>query len=228
MSKEDFFKDYNLDISKKYICFSGDDITTCPDDQHYLNDVAEAVEELNRTGKYNLGIIFRRCPVDFSDRYDKVLEKHRNLIVSLAPEWKQLGSSWNATLPTKEDLKLQINTILYTEAVVNLASSMVFDYAVFDKPCLYLNYNVSNKEDENWNPQKVYNFVHFRSMPSGDEVIWLRSKEKIAFKLELALEDSRETVNGAKNWFEKINLFPAQNASERIWKEIEEIGNKCT
>lgn len=225
MSREDFFAAYNLDPAKKYICFSGDDITTCPDDPHYLNDVAEAVEQLNKTGRHKLGIIFRRCPVDFSDRYDQVLKKYEELIVPISPEWKKAGEYWNAVLPTREDLKLQINTILHTKAVVNLASSMVFDYAVLDKPCLYLNYNVSEKLDESWSPQKVYNFVHFRSMLSGEEVFWLRSKEEISSKLELALKGAPAQVDAAKEWFKKINLTPAQHASERIWSSIEEITN---
>src|SRR5690606_27221363 len=121
------------------------------------------------------------------------------------------------------DLKLQINTILHTKAVVNLASSMVFDYAIFDKPCLYLNYKVSPKEDENWSSQKVYNFVHFRSMPTGEEVIWLTSKEEIPSKLDLALKGAPAQVEAAKRWFKKVNLSPTDKASERIWEAIEKI-----
>ncbi len=227
-TREEFFEENNLDLNKKYICFSGDDKTTCPDDAHYLQDVAEAIESLNKGGEQNLGILFRRCPVDFSDRYDTVLEKYKDLIVPVAPKWEQVGGSWNAVLPTREDLQLQINTILHTKAVVNLASSMVFDYAIFNKPCLYLDYNVANKEDESWNPQKVYNFVHFRSMTSGKEVFWLNSKEEIGLNLETALENSHKTVEEAKLWFEKINLSPAEIASERIWVAIDNITDKCT
>ena len=74
LEKEVFYNNNALDISKKYICFSGDDITTSPDDEQYLEDVASSIKKLNTKG-YNLGIIFRRCPVDFSGRYDEVLKK---------------------------------------------------------------------------------------------------------------------------------------------------------
>ena len=221
-SREIFFRENGLDESKKYICYSGDDITTCPDDPQYLADIAEAVMRLNEEGR-NLGIIFRRCPVDFSDRYDLVLKKYQDLIIPVDPKWKQVGGSWNGVLPTREDLELQINTILHTEAVVNLASSMVFDYAIFNKPCLYVNYNVSYKVDESWSPQKVYDFLHFRSMPSEDAVIWLRSRDEIKDKLKLALDGSKGTVAHAQEWFKKINLHPPQQASERIWAAINRI-----
>lgn len=227
-SREDFFAENNLDKTKEYICFSGDDKTTCPDDAHYLKDVAESIEELNSKREFKIGILFRRCPVDFSDRYNTVLEKYKDLIVPIQPKWEQVGENWNTVIPTREDLQLQINTIFHTKAVINLASSMVFDYAIFNKPCLYLNYNVANKKDESWNPEKVYNFVHFRSMPTGNEVIWLRSKNEIGPKLKAVLDDSNKTVLAANDWFENINLSPAEKASERIWDGIDEKSEKCT
>jgi len=227
-TREDFFQENNLDFNKEYICFSGDDKTTSPDDVHYLQDVAEAIESLNRNRETKLGILFRRCPVDFSDRYDTVLEKYKDLIVSVVPKWKQVGGNWNSVLPTQEDLGLQINTILHTQAVINLGSSMVFDFAIFHKPCLFLNYNVEDKVDETWHSEKVYDFVHFRSMPTGNEVTWLSSKEEIGTKLETALENSNKTVAAANTWFEKINRSPAEKASERLWNAIDEITEKCT
>ncbi|SDL41804.1 hypothetical protein SAMN04488034_10436 [Salinimicrobium catena] len=221
-SREEFFREHDLDPNKEYLCFSGDDVTTCPDDQHYLADIAEAVQGLNRKG-HNLGILFRRCPVDLSSRYEEVLSKYNNLIIPVVPKWKKAGKNWNSVLPTKEDLELQVNTLLHTKAVINLASSMVFDYAVFEKPCLYLNYEVDNKEDENWSPEKVYNFVHFRSMPSQDAVVWLDSREEITKKLKVLLNGSSEIVKKAQQWFEIINQHPPQEASKKIWKEIENI-----
>ncbi len=50
-TKEEFFTQYNLDITKKYICFSGDDETTSPLDQYYLEDLAHAVRALNAKGE---------------------------------------------------------------------------------------------------------------------------------------------------------------------------------
>ncbi len=228
VSREQFYNEQNLNVSKEYICFSGDDITTSPDDPQYLNDVAEALEQLNKSGHYDLNIIFRRCPVDFSDRYDKVLKKFEHLITPISPEWEQIDTAWNAVLPTKEDLKLQINTILHTKAVINLGSSMVFDFAAFNKPCLFLNYDIEEKTEIDWSTKKIYDFVHFRTMPTGKEIIWLNSKEEIRKKIDAALKGASETVLRANKWFEKINLSPAADASQRIWTAIEKIHNKCT
>lgn len=223
VSKEVFFKQNKLDFSKKYICFSGDDVTTSPNDARYLLDVAKAINSLNSKG-YNLGIIFRRCPVDFSDRYDEVLKKYKNLIISIDPKWKKMANSWQSILPTKEDLALQMNTIFYSECVINLGSSMVFDYAAFNKPCGFINYDISNPLFPNWSVKNIYSFIHFRTMPSKDCVFWINSPNEIPQIIEkMFSNDALPVVENAHKWFEKINQHPPQLASERIWNAIDTI-----
>ncbi len=222
ISKEEFFQAHNLDESKEYICFSGDDVTTSPDDAQYLSDVAQAVSELNKKGN-NIGIIFRRCPVDFSDRFDEVLNRYKDIIVPIDPKWKRLSESWNTILPSKEDMILQQETIQHTELVINLGSSMVFDYVAYNKPCAFINYDAKDKKIKDWSVEKIYKYVHFRSMPSQESVLWLNNPTEIASKIEIALKDKTKTVNHAKDWFKIINLHPLENASNNIVEAIKNI-----
>jgi len=222
MKKESFFNKYNLDLNKKYICFSGDDITTSPYDETYLEDIAKAITLLNKKD-FNLGVIFRRCPVDFSNRYDIVLKKYAEIIVPIDPLWKQNGETWNTVMPTTEDLSLQINIIANSEFVINIASSMVFDFVAFNKACMYINYNEKNKSLKDWNSKKVYNFVHFRSMPSKEAVIWLTNKDEIPSKIEKTLNNSETTIKKAEEWFKIINIENPEQASENIWNSILKI-----
>jgi len=223
VSKEKFFNDNNLDANKKYICFSGDDITTSPYDEIYLEDTAKAVEKLNQNG-HNLGIIFRRCPVDFSNRYDAVLNKYSQIITPINPKWKKMGELWNSILPTKEDYILQVNTIKHSEFVVNIASSMVFDFIAFNKPCCYFNYEIQDGIHKNWSVNKIYKFIHFRSMPDKNSVYWLTNPDTFSEVFEGILKTTDiEVLENAKKWFEKINLHPANKASERIWNAIEKV-----
>ncbi len=219
ISRDKFFKTHGLDTSKKYICFSGDDVTTSPDDPQYLKDVAQAVNELNYKGN-NIGVVFRRCPVDFSDRYDAVINQYKEIIRPINPMWKRISESWNTILPSKEDMVLQQQTIQHTEMVINLGSSMVFDYAAYNKPCAFINYDVANKKIQDWSVEKIYKYVHFKSMTSKESVIWLNNPSEIASKIETALNHKTNTVNHAKDWFKIINLHPLENASNNIVEAI--------
>ena len=221
-SREQFFSEHHLDLAKKYICFSGDDITTSPDDPQYLRDTAEIVKKLNNEG-YHLGIIFRRCPVDFSDRYDRVVQDYDNIITEVRPKWQVMGNSWSDVLPMPEDVALLTNVIAHTELVINLGSSMVFDYAAMGKPCGYLNYNQEKQAREGWDIHKCYDYVHFRSMTSPNCVAWINSYNEIEVQIKKMLADSESQCADAKLWFDKINMQPQQMASARIWRGISEI-----
>lgn len=220
--KKFFFAQNNLEVSKKYICYSGDDITTSPNDPVYLEDTAKAVRQLNSKG-YQLGIIFRRCPVDFSDRFDDVLEKYADTIVAVNPKWEKTGNDWNTILPTKEDLNLQINTIAHSEMVINLGSTMAFDYATHHKACAFINYDVAHSIQPDWTVKKIYDYVHFRSMPSKDSVLWINSPNSMESIILQGLENPDMIVANAKQWFEKINQHPIDEASKRIIQAIQEI-----
>jgi hypothetical protein len=223
--REEFFKQNKLDTNKKHICYSGDDVVTCPDDSKYLEDVAIAIRELNKNG-HSLGIIFRRCPVDFSSRYDAVLEDYKDVITPIAPLWKKIGEGWNTILPTKADIDLQMNTIAHTELVVNLGSSMVFDYLAHHKACAFINYDVINKKNQDWSVKRIYNYVHFRSMPKIETVFWINSPDIIATIIEKGIATNPSVIKGAQQWFEMINQHTPQEASKRIWKGIKTIITK--
>ncbi|WNM20262.1 UDP-glycosyltransferase [Flavobacterium capsici] len=220
-----FFNKHSLDINKKYICFTGDDTVTSPDDPCYLSDLAIAIQQLNLKG-FNLGILFRRCPVDFSNRYDYVLDKFKDEITSINPAWTPLTESWNTILPQKEDDSLLSSIAEYSEMVVNLGSSTIFDFIAHKKPCGYFRYNQKEQLNEKWNIHTCYKFVHFRSMPNNAPVFWMDSPIEIEETIKRVLNsDSNEVMSNAQKWFEKINYHPPQLASERIWRAIDEIIN---
>jgi hypothetical protein len=227
LPREVFFSEYGLDAGKKYICYSGDDVTTSPNDPQYLADTAKAIRELNAKAG-NFGLIFRRSPADFSDRYDNVLKKYADVISVMNPKWKEIGHTWNTILPSIEDLNLQMNTIAHTEMVINVGSSMVFDYVAFGKPCAYINYDVEHSVQQGYTVQSIYNFVHFRSMPSKAAVIWLNDPKKIAENIAMALSGKTDAITQALRWFETINLHPIDHASVRIHDAFNEIIAKST
>jgi hypothetical protein len=134
-----------------------------------------------------------------------------------------VGNYWNAILPTAADIDLQLNTIMHTELVINLGSSMVFDYVTQNKPGLYINYDVPNKALDYWSVKKVYNYIHFRSMPSKESVFWLNSPEEIQTKIQSALAEGDRVVSQAQKWFEIIVHHPPELASKRIWSQIKTL-----
>lgn len=221
-SREHFCAENDLDPHKKYICYSGDDIVTSPNDPAYLRDLAQTVRKLNAEGQ-NLSILFRRCPVDFSDRFDAIESEYQDVIVPLRPRWKKMGKDWNFILPEKEDIALLSNICEHSLLVVNVGSSMVFDFFCHYKSCYFLNYDVENPVKENWTIKKVYKYIHFESMPLQQSVGWINEKgdfEKIILE-ELAGTSIQKNLT--QSWFEKINAHPVQDTNQRFLQAFAEI-----
>lgn len=179
ISKAVFFEKYNLDIGKKIICFSGDDVLTSPDDPKYLNDLAE---ELTKNGlEQEYQILLRRCPVDISGRYEPIVAKYPELIKQAPPFWNfDKSNNWTTIYPLREDVKLLVSTAFYSCLVINVGSTMAFDFGMFNKPCVFINYDQKQKVNADWSVKTIYQFQHFRSMPNKNAIKWWNTKEEIS------------------------------------------------
>ncbi|SEQ09645.1 hypothetical protein SAMN05421824_1156 [Hyunsoonleella jejuensis] len=225
LTRNTFFEAHNLDVNKKYICFSGDDETTSPLDQYYLEDLANAVRSLNENG-YNLGIIYRKCPVDFTKRYEPVIGANKDIIEVLDPIWKQVGDQWNQVLPAKEDFKMLYNVCEHSEFVTNVCSSTVFDFVAHNKSCIYYNYEQPQLKKGIRDIGQNYKYVHFRSMPSDKAAVFCRDKNDLEDLVKRILDGELSNVEEGKKWYEVIVGKTPTKASENIWKAIDSILNK--
>lgn len=221
-SKENFFKKYDLDIHKKYICFSGDDETTSPLDQYYLKDLAKAVRRLNDKG-HKLGVIYRKCPVDLTARYDHVLREYKDVVVPIDPIWKPVGKVWNQVMPTKDDLGLLVNVCHHSEFVTNVCSSTVFDFVAHDKSCIYYKYEQPQLRKGIRDIGQNYNYVHFRTMPSDNAVVFCKDKTQLEFQIEQILDGKLSSVTECKIWYEIVVGKTPTQASTKIWESIQTI-----
>lgn len=199
-----FAKRYGLNPESKWLCFSGDDEYTSPYDPTYLNDIAEAITTIDQP----VQLIFRRCPVDFTTRYDAILETYKDIIISIDPIWHTDAKAWVGYFSKLEDVDLQVNLAKHCDAVINLGSTMALDFATFNKPCLYLNYDTV--KDDNWCTEFIYRFHHFKSMEGLNAVGWLNSKSEIKATILAVLEADSTVGSDRKLWLKKLVLCPLE------------------
>ncbi|MDC8006304.1 hypothetical protein POV27_19780 [Aureisphaera galaxeae] len=210
--KDEFYRRYGLDPSKKIICFSGDDVKTSPYDPYYLRDLAKGITEAGMTDQCQ--IVFRRCPVDVSGRYDWVLKEYPDLIIDMPPLWNFNSAIWTAIYPQYEDVKLLASLAYYGDVVLNVGSTMAFDFGMFQKPCIYINYD--HTIDPNWSVETIYNYQHFRSMPDKKAVYWWNEREAIGSIVQQALNEPETKI---QTWFE-IVVNHAERASKNVKKAL--------
>ncbi|MBT8262675.1 MAG: hypothetical protein KJO05_07625 [Bacteroidia bacterium] len=216
ISREQFAQSYGLREERRWVCFSGDDELTSPYDPAYLDDVAEAIQSIPEAERPQ--IIFRRCPVDFSPRYDSILNKWKDLIIPIDPLWNTSKGNWGGIYPKPEDLNLLVNLAHHCDVVINIGSTMAHDFAMMGKPGLYIAYD--QPISESWSTDVIYKFEHFRSMDGLDAVGWIRKKSDIAKQLKLAIHHPDKIATDRYKWLERIVKLPAGDASDAIVKEL--------
>ena len=175
----------------------------------------------------NLGIIYRKCPVDFTPRYNAVIEANKDIIEVIDPIWKQVGDMWNQVLPAKEDFKMLYNVCEHSEFVTNVCSSTVFDFVAHNKPCIYYNYEQPQLEKGIRDIGQNYKYVHFRSMPSQDAAVFCTDKKDLEGIVDNILKGKTSNVEEGLKWFEVIAGKAPTKASETIWKTINTLLNKA-
>lgn len=223
LTKSEFFEKYKLDVNKKTICFSSND-TSSPYDPNYLKDLCEEISKIEAAVRPQ--ILFRINPFDKSGRFSSILEQYKNLVFVVNPDWRtenEGDANFINIFPSYNDISLLVNTVLHSDVVVNLGSTMAHDFAVMNKPCLYFNYDpeVNSKLPV----KEVYQFQHFRSMNNLEAVGWINTKLEIAAKILKAIEEPNQTGKDRTKWMELIVKHPLNENSNNLANELEKT---CT
>ena len=207
-TKEEFADKYNLNPNSKWVLFSGDDQRTSPYDADYLRDIAEALRD-----EKDIEILFRQVPVEDVDRYVDVLGSCLN-ITHIPPLWNK-GSHWSSFTPTYEDVKLLANLAKHCSTVINVGSTMALDFAFFDHPALYINYD--QPHSEGWSVETIYRFEHFKTMNDLNAVGWINAKSEIKEMVRMAVDRPNEVGIDRLKWKERITGASSnQSASQKI------------
>lgn len=217
-TKEVFFNKFGLNPLKKTICFSGNDASS-PYEAIYLRDICEEVNKIEI--EHRPQIIFRRCPVDTSSRFNKVLEDYKDIVFPINPDWRiEKGNedSFASIYPTYNDNYLLINTVKHSDLVINLGSTMAHDFAVLNKPCLYLNYNPIKQSF--YKVEDIFEFQHFKSMKNMNAVGWINAKKEIAENILESLKKPDKIGSDREHWLEKIALSPLELNSKILFENI--------
>jgi hypothetical protein len=208
IERRKFATHYGLDENKKWILFSGGDTRTSPFDPNYLNDLLLALK-----GESNIQVIFRRSPADFSNRFDEVIVNHSGKLIVIDPAW-QNKNNWAHNIPLIEDFNLLVNIAEHCELAINVGSTIAHDFANFNKPTIYINYDsITNTK---WSVKMVNNFQHFKSMPSKNSVVWINHMNEWVDKIKDTIEQPNNVALDRITWYNKINLVDKISASEKI------------
>jgi hypothetical protein len=223
MPRAAFLEKYGLSDAYRYVAFTGDDFTSSPHDEIYLEDLCKQVRIYNEKHGDVFRVIFRKCPVDMTTRYNEVLRQQADIATSIDPLWRsETGAGWQSVYPLKEDNALLKNLLAHCDMVSNLGSTVAIDASFFDTPACYVNYQPV--EGVKWRVDKNYHKIHFQTQSGLNPVFWITEVPQYQGVLEAVRAGNTEKVlHDARLWAQRVMLHPVDKVHERMWLEIKKI-----
>jgi hypothetical protein len=191
INKEEFFKQFNLDISKPVLLFGAGSQLISDQEPHVATQIADAVRK--KEIPKNPQLLIRLHPDDTLKRWEVVTSNYPEVKFSLP--WKIIEVKKHLAIPTDNDISLLVSTIAHSDVVINTSSSMALDAASFDIPIICLAYDDRQGKPFDRLCRLLYEREHYVPITNSGGVKLVFSKKELVIAINRYLdhpEDDQE------------------------------------
>ncbi len=167
----DFFAGFQTRFSREGFCrLLGADpgkalLTYATEPTHistFTEDMVELLCQAVQEGRFHrpCQLLLRVHPRDVVSRYDR-FRGRPGVIIQLAgrpmlPEWMDISSN---------DQQMLAETLIYSDVILNVTSTITIDAAIFDRPVVCLGFSGRNgHEDYFSSPRRYFDYTHFNNI----------------------------------------------------------------
>ncbi len=223
-SKESFYTKFNLDASKKTICFSCGDISTSRNDELYIETIAYAIE--NKIIE-DLNFLVRTSPAEDPIRFKKIVERFP-LIKWNYPKWSLSREGhqepWSQRVPSYEDGKDLIALVEHTDVNINMLSTMSLDFMQFDKPVI--NTVFGNATNGLYDDRRFLKFVHIMNVIESKSTRIVFNKDELISSINHYVKNPKDDSEKRKQFVNLQVGAPLEGTSKRIVKTLQGWSNQ--
>lgn len=218
-TKAAFFAKFNLDSSKKIICYSCADVSIGKNDPVAIKAIAEALR--SDMFKTDVQVIVRTSPAEDDARFKAIREKFPEIIWNV-PKWKLTrenhAESWSQRVPSEEDITDLRSLLEYVDVNVNMCSTMSLDFMLFDKPVI--NTVFGNSTNGMYNDQRFLNYDHYKKVVDSGAVTVAKNAVELINQINVALINPTERAIQRKKMINLQISKELSGTSRRITASI--------
>jgi len=220
VSKDAFLMKFDLDGSKKIICYSCADAGIGGNDPIHI----EAIMNYIKKSANEFQLLVRTSPAENGKRFDETKNKFSSIKWNI-PKWKLTRNnhveSWSQRVPTSEDI-IDLKSILkFSDVNANMCSTMSMDFMLFDKPVI--NTVFGNKENGLYNDQRFLNYDHYKYVINSNAVVIAKNEAALFTALDEAFNYPNKYKNERKQLLDYEIGKPLEGTSKRMVEALKEI-----
>ena len=214
ITEEAFINKFNLDASKKTICFSCGDISTSKNDELYIETIANAIIQQKIK---NVNFIVRTSPAEDAIRFASFVERF-SFIKWNYPKWNLSREGhqeiWSQRIPTIEDLKDLKSLLAFSNLNINMLSTMSLDFIQFDKPVI--NTVFGNSKNGLYDDQRFLNYAHIVNIVNSNATKIVKNQEELITAINAYLEKPSLDSENRKQLLQLQVSKPLLNTGKRM------------
>jgi len=177
-TKEVFFKAFHLDLNKKLITYTtGNKSLVLPPGDNTSAEVDIAKHLADSINKGELGdsqLLVRLHPLAEEEDFQPLLG-----IPNVVLQVPGKNDAFRDRLFSKQDDVEIAETVLYSDLVLNVASTMTIDSAVFDTPSLSVSFDIRSPLPMEHSAKRIYEYEHYRKLRETGGVHMVHSAEEM-------------------------------------------------
>lgn len=219
LSRGEFARKKGIKGHEKIITYTCSAERVFPDEDIFLSRLIELVQQ-RIFGEALL--IIRLHPTERIEQYTKEFQGVKHVIIDVP------DSSFAAThTPTAHisqgSIENFVNLMKHSDVVINLASTVTIDAAVFDTPVINIAYNPTLPASA-WNyAEKWYSSTHYSNIVKAGGIRIAYSEAELIHHIQDYLRDPSRDKDGRQRLVEEQCYRVDGKASERIVDAIQEV-----
>lgn len=212
LTRDQFFKTVNANSNKKLITYTTAPPTICDTEDQIIDIIVKAIQQNLLVAPAQL--LIRLHPKDNRHRY-RFLESMTDVIFDSPGSFSiAFSDKWN---PTELDVAHLLSTLKHSDIMINVASTMTIEAAMFDKPIINIGFDGYQNKPYYESVLRYYqDYTHYINIVKTLGVRLVKSAEDLVDSINKYLAQPTLDKQGRRRIVEEQATYLDGLSSERV------------
>lgn len=209
LTRDQFFQIIGADPQRKLLTYTTAPASICDTEDEILKNLSNSLDQLITPTQ----LLVRPHPKDTSDRYREILQNKNVIFMKPGHSVRGFLDQWS---PTEQDVLKLSATLKYSDILINVASTITIEAAIFDKPVINIGFDGRERPYEESVTRYYNDYTHYLNIIKTGGVKLAQSFDELLIFINQYLIDPALDRGGRKKIVQEQVGGIDGRASERV------------